>query len=130
MGVRQGERRLVDRWARWLLHERFGGDEAALEHTLAVLEPIRDRVLDDARLASGDVLLDVGTGDGLIGFAALERLGPQGRLVFSDISTDLLDVCQRVAEQAGVLDRCDFIGSATEHLEGIADASVYVVTTR
>jgi arsenite methyltransferase len=47
---------VVDRWARWLLHERFGGDEAALEGTLALLEPIRDRVLDGANLAADDVL--------------------------------------------------------------------------
>jgi arsenite methyltransferase len=65
----------VDRWATWLLHERFGGDEAALERTLATLEPIRDRVLDGANLAADDVLLDVGTGDGLIGFAAPRVLG-------------------------------------------------------
>ena len=120
----------MDRWARWLLHERFGGDEAALERTLARLEPIRGRVLDGAELDADDVLLDVGTGDGLIGFAALERLGPQGRIVFSDVSTDLLQVCEQLAGQAGVLDRCAFIASAAEHLEGIADRSVDVVATR
>ena len=120
----------MDRWARWLLQERFGGDEAALERTLSILGPIRDRVLDRAQLATADVLLDVGTGDGLIGFAALERIGPQGRVVFSDVSDDLLQVCRTVAEQAGAVDRCAFVRSDAEQLEGIADASVDVVTTR
>jgi arsenite methyltransferase len=120
----------VDRWARWLLQERFGGDEAAVERTLATLAPIRDRVLDGAELAADDVVLDVGTGDGLIAFGALERLGPQGRVAFSDVSTDLLQVCRRLAEQTGVVDRCSFTRSSAEHLDGIEDDSVDVVTTR
>jgi hypothetical protein len=33
-------------------------------------------VLDKAHLAPGETLLDVGTGDGLIAFGALDRLGP------------------------------------------------------
>src|SRR6266567_2260602 len=38
-----------------------------------MLCPIRDRVLDGARLRPGDTLLDVGAGDGLIAFGALEQ---------------------------------------------------------
>lgn len=119
-----------DRWARWLLHDRFGGDETALERTLASLRPIRDRVLDGAMLRESDVLLDVGAGDGLIGFAALERLGPDGRVVFADISDDLVATCRHLAERADVLDRCTFTPTAAEHLDAVADASVDVVTTR
>jgi ubiquinone/menaquinone biosynthesis C-methylase UbiE len=57
------------------------------------------------------VLLDVGTGDGLIGFAALERVGPSGQVVFSDISADLLGECQRRAAAEG-LHRCRFVPAA------------------
>jgi hypothetical protein len=40
-----------DRWHRWLLDVRFGGDASARERDLAeVLYPIRDKVLDNARL--------------------------------------------------------------------------------
>ena len=68
-----------DRWHRWLLEGRFGGDAAAREKDLAgFLYPVRDAVLDRARLSPGQTLLDVGTGDGLIAFGALERLGPSG----------------------------------------------------
>jgi precorrin-6B methylase 2 len=35
----------------------------------------------DAQLRPGDTLLDVGAGDGLIAFGALERLGPLGHVI-------------------------------------------------
>ncbi len=120
----------MDRWARWLLEERFGGDPAALERTLAILEPIRDRILDGARLEPSEVLLDVGTGDGLVGFWALERLGEGGRVVLSDVSADLLEVCQRIAREAGVSDHVRVVEAAAEDLRAVPDTSVDVVTTR
>jgi arsenite methyltransferase len=93
------------------------------------LYPVRDTVLDKARLQPGDTVLDVGTGDGLIAFGALERLGPAGQVVFCDISQDLLDHC-RAAAAEGLLDRCRFVLASADSLDGIADASVDVVTTR
>jgi ubiquinone/menaquinone biosynthesis C-methylase UbiE len=120
-----------DRWHRWLLDVRFGGDAAYREKNLTeYLYPARDTVLDKAQLRLGDTLLDVGTGDGLIAFGALERLGPAGRVIFSDISQDLLDHCRKAADAEGLLDRCRFILAAAESLTGVADASVDVLTTR
>jgi arsenite methyltransferase len=87
-----------------------------------------DRVLDQAGLVEGETLLDVGCGDGLIAFGALER--GTGRAIFSDISEDLLDEPRRLAGELGVLDRCDFVRAAAEDLSPIQDESVDVVTTR
>ncbi len=120
-----------DRWHRWLLDVRFGGDAAYREKYLTeVLYPARDTVLDKAHLHPGDSLLDVGTCDGLIAFGALERLGPAGRVIFSDISQDMLDHCRRAADAEGLLDRCRFVLASADSLTDVADASVDVLTTR
>jgi SAM-dependent methyltransferase len=115
-----------DRWAQWLLERRFaGGDRRA---TLQYLGRIRDEVLDNADFSGGETLLDVGCGDGLIGFGALDRGAAQ--VVFSDISQDLLDVCASAASDLGVLDRCRFTLASADDLGPISDTSVDVVTTR
>jgi arsenite methyltransferase len=120
-----------DRWHRWLMDVRFGGDPAVREQMLTeLLYPVRDKVLDNARLQPDDTVLDVGAGDGLIAFGALERLGPSGRVIFSDISQDLLDHCRAAAAAEGLLNRSSFVAASADSLDGIADASVDVVTTR
>ena len=110
---------------------RFAGDPAVREHVLTeLLYPIRDTMPDKAKLRPGDTVLDVGAGDGLIAFGALERLGPSGHVIFSDISQDLLDHCRAAAAAEGLLDRCRFVLASADALTDIADASVDVVTTR
>src|SRR5919202_6282812 len=94
-----------DRWADWLLERRFGGDREHQRRMLEELAPVRDRVLDNAELRPDDVMLDVGAGDGLIAFGALDRLGRDGRVIFSDVSQDLLDHARDLAAASGVLDR-------------------------
>lgn len=126
-----GMAKAPDRWHRWLMDTRFGGDPAVRERLLAeLLYPVRDTVLDKAEFQPGDIVLDVGTGDGLIAFGALERLGPSGHVVFSDISQDLLDHCRAAAAAEGLLNRCCFVVASADSLDGIADASVDVITTR
>jgi ubiquinone/menaquinone biosynthesis C-methylase UbiE len=117
------------------------------------LQRRRDSVLDRAALQPGDVVLDVGCGDGLIGFGAIDRVGPEGRVIFSDISSNLVERCRAMAEnfaspsigglnsnfpfhsegeQGGgsLLDRCSFVVNAADDLLDISDGSVDVVTTR
>jgi arsenite methyltransferase len=71
----------------------------------------------------------VGSGDGLIAFGAVERVGPDGKVIFSDISTDLLERCRQAAEAEGVADQCRFVQAPADHLADVADASVVAVTT-
>ena len=120
----------ADRWSSWLLHDRFGGDKAALQWTLAFLAPIRDRVLAAADITPGAVVMDVGCGDGLLGFGALALVGETGRVVFADVSAELLQHCQQIASELGASDRCAFVRTPAETLDGVADASVDVVMTR
>jgi len=119
----------LDRWARWLLEQRHGGDPEELERMLARLADVRRRVLENADVREGDLVLDVGAGNGLIGFGALELVGASGRVLFADVSEDLLDECRRIADELGVADRCDFLRASADDLP-LDDASVDVVTTR
>ncbi|MEU7906793.1 methyltransferase domain-containing protein [Actinoplanes sp. NPDC049118] len=116
----------TDRWASWLLRRRDGGSAELRERFAAELIAIRDGVLDRAAIARGDVVLDVGTGTGLIGLGALDLVGRAGRVVFSDVSAELLEECRRLADP----ERSAFVVAAADDLAGIADVSMDVVTTR
>jgi arsenite methyltransferase len=116
----------VDHWAEWLLKRRFGGQEPP--DAAAGLAHVRDRVLAGARLEEGSRLLDVGAGDGLIAFGALER--GAGEVVFSDVSDDLLEHSRELATERGVLDRCAFVHAAADDLAPFEDGSFDAVTTR
>ena len=119
-----------DIWSQWLLHRRFGGDQAALQESLTKhLYPIRDKVLSHANLAENETLLDVGCGDGLIAFGALEKI-KSGYVVFSDISQDLLDHAQSLVREMNLLDRCRFLNEPADDLSSITDATIDAVTTR
>lgn len=120
----------TDKWADWLRRHRHGDDPEWRKRTLTKLRPVRDRVLDLAELRPGDTLLDVGTGEGLIAFGALERVGPDGHVVFSDVSRPLLDQCRELAGSVGVLDRCSFVEASADDLAAVQSESVDAVTTR
>jgi ubiquinone/menaquinone biosynthesis C-methylase UbiE len=117
-----------DIWAAWLAEHRSGGDPEVRRMMLEHLAGVRDKVLDRAAFTAGESLLDVGCGEGLIGFGALER--GAGHVVFSDISQDLLDFCRETADALGLSDRCSFLKGPAHELAGVADGSVDVVTTR
>jgi arsenite methyltransferase len=117
-----------DCWAQWLAGRRSGGDAEVRRQMLKRLQLVRDKVLDRANVVDGDVVLDVGCGEGLIGFGALER--GADRVIFCDISDDLLAVCHAAADELGLAARCSFVQAAAENLSELAQASASVVTTR
>jgi ubiquinone/menaquinone biosynthesis C-methylase UbiE len=119
-----------DPWAAWLLRGRHGDDEENRAEQDERWSKVREGVLDRAAVREGDVTLDLGSGEGMLGFGALERAGERGEAVFVDISPGLLHTCRTRAERLGVLDRCRFVRASAEDLSAIADASVDVVTTR
>ena len=120
-----------DRWSRWLLESRFGGDAEYAKEYLDKLREVREGVLNHRlKLGDGTVLLHVGAGDGLIGFGALDRTGPTGRVIFSDISRSLLDRCRSLAAEISMSERCEFVEARAEDLTPIADDTVDAVTTR
>jgi SAM-dependent methyltransferase len=117
-----------DCWADWLAERRYGGDPEVRRRFTETLLEKRDRVLERGGVVEGVTVLDVGCGEGLVGFGALERGAAD--VVFSDISQDVLDVCAQLADELGVRDRCRFARAAAEDLAAIDTATVDVVTTR
>jgi arsenite methyltransferase len=108
-----------DRWAEWLRVRRDGGSPEQRRAALEFLAPIRDRILDRAELEPGEVVLDIGCGDGLVGLGALDR---GARVIFSDISEECLADCRAIAG-----DSAEYrLASATE----LGDMEADVVTTR
>lgn len=118
-----------DSWTAWLDEQRFSGgeQESRLKNTL---REYRETVLDHAALSKDDTVLDVGAGDGLIAFGALERLGPEGKVIFSDLSEAVIEQARTTVEELGVTDRCEFVIASAQDLEPIADESVDAVTLR
>lgn len=119
-----------DRWSQWLLERRDAGSQSQRAVTTDRLLPVRDRVLDAAEPLAGATLLDVGAGDGLIGLAALDRVGATGTVIFSDISERLLDECAKSVARRAATDRASFVVTDAGSLDGVDDGSVDVITTR
>jgi ubiquinone/menaquinone biosynthesis C-methylase UbiE len=88
--------------------------------------PVRERVLESAKLADHQLLIDVGCGDGLIAFRALEK-STTSTVIFSDVSQTLLNHTRSVAQKLSVVDRCRFLVASAEGLP-IQSGSVDVVT--
>lgn len=82
-----------------------------------------------ARLATGEVVLDLGSGGGLDCFIAGPRVGPSGRAIGVDMTPDMLGKARRnlaAYRQRTGLDNVEFRLGEIEHLP-LADASVDVV---
>jgi len=119
-----------DEWSEWLLHRRYADDPAYEQHLRADVDRFAQRVLDGARLGPGMTIADIGAGEGLIAFSAIERIGPSLRALLTDISVPMLRHAEMLATQRGVHQQCTFLQCSAEKLDDIAPDSVDVVTTR
>lgn len=118
-----------NKWAKWILETRYGGDLGQKQKTDEFLAPVRDRVLVNAAIRPGDIVLDVGAGKGLIAFGALDRVGDSGTVIFGDISHDLLAHVARTSQTMPIAGHCRFLGLSAERLP-LGNGSVDAVTTR
>jgi ubiquinone/menaquinone biosynthesis C-methylase UbiE len=120
----------MDTWSKWLLQDRFGDNEDFRKRLARKLVPIRHQLLANADIRDGETVLDIGTGDGFIGFEALNRVGPQGSVIFTDVSETMLVFCELFARKTGTIERCSFVKSSAEDLGPVKSASCDVVTMR
>lgn len=120
----------ADLWSQWLLHGRYADDPHFQQAVHEMVDRYVGRLLDGAHLAAGETLLDVGTGEGLAAFRAIERVGPRLSVWLTDVSEPMLRHAEAQAAERGVRSQCRFLRCPADHLEGITDASVDVVVTR
>jgi SAM-dependent methyltransferase len=101
-------------WHRWgvLLEEWLG--------------PATTRMLDLAGIARGHRVLDVAAGAGGQTLAAAVRVGPEGRVLATDISPRILEFAAREAARAGLdnIEVCEMDGENPEVPEGSFDAVI------
>jgi len=119
-----------DVWSDWLLHQRHADDPTYGRVVQSIVEGYADRVLDGAKLGAGMTLVDVGAGEGLVAFRAIDRIGPSLRVILTDVSAPMLRYAESLAVHRNVRAQCTFLECSAESLSGIAAASVDVVTTR
>jgi arsenite methyltransferase len=115
-----------DIWSEWVLERRFGGNRRVMKAAMDEYFYQRERVLDSANLGDHQLLLDVGCGDGLIAFRALEK-SATSTVIFSDVSQNLLNHTRSVAEKLTIAHRCQFLLGSAEQVP-IQSRSVDVVT--
>ena len=104
-------------WTEWLKKNRFAGQTPEMiEQTTKWLEAVRDVILVYAEIKPYDVIIDIGTGTGLLAFKALEMQECQGRVIFSDKFQDCLDHCKRILDESGVTGGYEMLLSPCEHI--------------
>ena len=62
-----------DVWSEWLLHRRHADNPDFARYVRGAVQSYADRVLDGAQLSAGMTMVDLGAGEGLVPFRAIER---------------------------------------------------------
>lgn len=93
-------------------------------HFVPTPPPVAEKMLELAELAAGDVVLDLGCGDGRLVIGAAKQFGCRGRGY--DIDPELIEECKRNAMQAGVQDLVEFHVQDIYELD-ISDATVLLL---
>lgn len=87
-----------------------------------------ERMLDAAEVTTGSQVLDVAAGAGGQTIAAARRVGPQGRVLATDISPAILEYARNAAQQSG-LANVDTLEADGEQLD-VAEAGFDAVISR
>lgn len=118
-----------DKWASWLAERRFGGNRDLQQKTYRALNSIRDKIIENANIRDNDIVVDIGAGDGLLGFGVLEQKPEVSSVIFTDISEDALALCRAASSALNVGEKATFLPMPAQELS-LQDSSVNVVVAR
>src|SRR4030095_12288312 len=82
--------------------QRYGWDRAAIYYEnfwQQQLKPAQDKLLEMSGLQQGEKLIDIACGTGLVTFPAAERVGPNGFVLATDISDEMVRICMETAKE-------------------------------
>lgn len=105
------------------------------DFALNVLYPIiglkigkyRNKAVNYLALKEGDVVIDLGCGTGLCFPLLIEKIGPNGKLIGVDISSEMLSVAEDKVKSAG-WDNVELINSDIENYEFPAEINAVIST--
>jgi ubiquinone/menaquinone biosynthesis C-methylase UbiE len=81
--------------------EMAPGWEARNEWMIEVAGSVNEWILDNGGPSPGQTILDIAAGPGDLGLRAADRVSPDGRVISSDFSREMVDVARRVGEARG-----------------------------
>ncbi|MBU6419701.1 MAG: methyltransferase domain-containing protein [Proteobacteria bacterium] len=117
-----------DCWSNWLKHGRDGGNAILRDHVAIQTKAFAEKVLSVVEHPP-KTMLDIGSGDGLMAWAAL-ALWPHLKVTITDISPALLMQAKAEATKRGVVSQCSFVLANAETLHSIADDSQDLIVSR
>ncbi|MFI5132169.1 MAG: class I SAM-dependent methyltransferase [Chitinophagales bacterium] len=82
--------------------QRYGWDKAAMYYERfwqRQLKPAQDKMLELARLSTGEKVVDIACGSGLVSFRAAEQAGKNGFVLGNDISDGMIKLCREIVAE-------------------------------
>lgn len=98
--------------------QRYGWDRAASFYEASwadQLRPAQEALLERADARPGERALDVACGTGLVTFALAKAVGPEGRVIGTDISEGMIELARATAARSGL--PVEFHRMDAEHLD-------------
>jgi len=99
--------------------QRYGWDRAAPTYEQGwqrQLEPAQTRLMGLAKLTTGERVLDLACGTGLVTFRAAAAVGAAGSVTGTDLSEGMIEQCVRTAHERGI-EHVKFQRMAAEQLD-------------